>query len=100
MKQLPSGSGGGLQDQFDCLVQALAMSTFALNLKRAGEAKSSDGGGRGGDGDGVTKGRREGGGEGRGRRPEKGRNKACSNVWNGASGINYREEQLQKTVSV
>eukprot|EP00903_Cladosiphon_okamuranus_P008019 g7736.t1 len=79
MKQQSSSSASAglqaVQDQFDCLVRALVMSTFALNLKRSAEAQPADGGG------GV-----EGGGQGTGerhkgtggRRPETGRKYASS----------------------
>lgn len=68
-----------VQDQFDCLVRALVMSTFAFKPMRSVEAQPVDGGGgnhSGGGGQGK-------GGEGgkAGRRSERGR-KDASSAWN------------------
>lgn len=95
MKQLPSGSGGGLQEQFDCLVQALAMSTFALKLKWFGVGEPSDrgSGSDGGGGDGGNN-KEKRGGEGEGRRPGKERNIAAD-VWNGVSGTSRKDDKLK-----
>lgn len=83
MKQqsLSSASGGlqAVQDQFDCLVRALVMSTFALNLKRSAEAQPVDGGGSSeGGGGGGGQGKGEGNGGDGGRRSERGRKYASS----------------------
>lgn len=64
-QQSPSSATTGLQavqDQFDCLVRSLMMSTFALNLKgSAEEAQPVGGGGGNGEGGGQGKGRGRGG---------------------------------------
>lgn len=62
-QQTPSTAAGGLQavqDQFDCLVRSLVMSTFALDLKGSTDAQPIDGNVRGGGGG-------EGGYQGKGR---------------------------------
>ena len=82
MKQQTSSSASGglqaVQDQFDCLVRSLVMSTFALNLKRSAEAQPVDGGGGGGNGEGGGRGTKEGRAGTGGRRSESGRKDAYS----------------------